>query len=89
MPYIDWKRRPFASNCPETEGELNFAITVMIQDYILRHPEGLRYKTINEVIGALEGAKAEFQRRIVGPYEDRAIAKNGDVYLTLEDLLKS
>lgn len=32
------------------------------------------------VAGAIKCAQMEFYRRVVGPYEDKAIAKNGDVY---------
>jgi hypothetical protein len=35
---------------------------------------------VNDVVGALDGAKAEFQRRVVAPYEDKKIRENGDVY---------
>jgi len=74
MPYITDKGCPKPANA----GELNYLITLLINDYITDH--GLRYSKINDIIGALEGAKAEFQRRIVGPYEDKKIEENGDVY---------
>jgi hypothetical protein len=38
------------------------------------------YQSINDVLGALEGAKLEFYRRIAAPYEDTKIQENGDVY---------
>ena len=41
---------------------------------------GNSYATINDIIGALEGAKMEFYRRVVAPYEDEKIKENGDVY---------
>lgn len=78
MPYIKQKDRTRAAHSPETAGELNFQITQAIQDYV--HRNGKSYQTINDVVGALEGAKAEFQRRVVAPYEDTKIATNGDVY---------
>jgi hypothetical protein len=78
MPYIKEKERTRASHSPETAGELNFQLTQVIQDYV--HRNGLTYQTLNDVIGALEGAKAEFQRRVIAPYEDTKIATNGDVY---------
>lgn len=58
-------------------GDLNYAFTVLAKDYISR--KGLNYQNINDVIGALEGAKAEFQRRTVAPYEDTKIIENGDI----------
>lgn len=83
MPYIKAKDKARALHSPETSGELNFQLTQVVQDYV--HRNGLTYQTLNDVVGALEGAKAEFQRRVVAPYEDIKIATNGDVYD--EDLL--
>jgi hypothetical protein len=42
--------------------------------------QGLKYKTINDILGALEGAKMEFYRRVVVKYEDSKREENGDVY---------
>lgn len=67
--------------CPSNAGELNYVITVIITEYLKR--KGLRYQQINDVVGALEGAKAEFYRRVVVPYEDKKIEENGDVYGSL------
>lgn len=78
MPYIAKEKREWAAKAPEDAGELNYVITLAIQDYV--HYKGLKYQTLNDVVGVLESAKAEFQRRIVGPYEDTKIAINGDVY---------
>lgn len=78
MPYIKQKDRARAAHSPENAGEFNYQITLAITDFVRRN--GLSYRTINDVVGALESAKAEFQRRIVGPYEDTKIATNGDVY---------
>ena len=78
MPYIKAKDKLRASYSPETAGELNYQFTNLMQDYVRRN--GLTYQTLNDVVGALEGAKAEFQRRVVAPYEDIKIATNGDVY---------
>jgi hypothetical protein len=89
MPYIKrtdreklslWQK-PDEHGCvwlPDTAGELNFCFTQHINTYL--RDKGLSYQHINDVVGALEGAKAEFQRRVVGPYEDLKIAINGDVY---------
>ncbi len=78
MPYINQHDRSIAKITPRNAGELNFAITKLCADYVLRN--GLHYANINDVIGALEGAKAEFYRRVVAPYEDTKIAENGEVY---------
>lgn len=61
----------------ENCGELNYAITVLVQTYLKN--KGLRYQNINDVIGALEGAKMELYRKVAVPYEDKKIVENGDV----------
>lgn len=82
MPYIVKDRRPdltpSSRSTPQNPGELNFQFTQLVYDYVNYH--GISYQIINDVIGALEGAKAEFQRRVVGPYEDTKIKENGDLY---------
>jgi hypothetical protein len=40
---------------------------------------GISYQRINDVMGALEGAKLELYRRTATPYEDEKIKTNGDV----------
>lgn len=60
-----------------TAGELNYAITEIIKAY---YQGGQSYQGINDVVGALEGAKIEFYRRVAVPYEDEKIKENGDVY---------
>jgi hypothetical protein len=84
MPYIDKERRnqlnPLVNyaDIPKTAGELNYVITMAIKEYIAEN--GQSYQIFNDIIGALEGAKLEFNRRIVAPYEDKKIRENGDVY---------
>lgn len=81
MPYIKQERRKelVAGSLPiETPGELNFKFTSDINYYIVN--KGLSYQTINDIVGALEGAKLEFYRRVAAPYEDTKIKENGDVY---------
>lgn len=61
-----------------SSGELNYLLTVTIETYLYNH--GMSYRTINDIMGAMEGSKLEFYRRIVIPYENLKIAENGDVY---------
>lgn len=89
MPYIKKEKR--AEIVPEVPmlgkvvdfqsidcaGDLNFAVTYMIKDYLKR--KGLNYQNINDVAGALVCINEEFHRRTVGPYEDTKIEENGDV----------
>jgi hypothetical protein len=82
MPYIAKSRRPALepSGRPETAGELNYAVTRLVDRYL--GEKGLRYQHINEAIGVLECAKLELYRRIASPYEDKKIQEEGDVYRT-------
>lgn len=86
MPYIVQSRRDeletysYSGGMPEqpqTTGELNYIITNVLREYWERHRN---YTGINDILGALEGAKLEFYRRVVVPYEDQKIKENGDVY---------
>ncbi len=84
MPYItDKRRRELAGDVSACErivnpGELNYIITLLVRDYVDR--KGLSYQHINDVLGALEGAKLEFYRRVAAPYENEKLQANGDVY---------
>jgi hypothetical protein len=77
MPYIrEEDQKPFAQLMEEidtadvqTPGELNFLITKLMVRYM--RVNGCRYQQMNDVVGVLESAKAEFQRRVVNPYEDQ------------------
>jgi len=60
-------------------GELNYLITRLCITFM--NDNGKNYQNINNVVGALEGAKIEFYRRYAAPYEDTKIKENGDVYL--------
>jgi len=86
MPYIKQERRDalhndscfdYNSNMIDA-GELNYTITSILNEYT--STKGLSYQTINDIIGALEGAKMEYYRRVAAPYENSKIALNGDVY---------
>lgn len=84
--HVDWpemssRDRPIAL---DTAGELNYAITMLISEYVRRRP--LSYAVLNDVVGVLASAQAEFQRRVVAPYEDIKRAENGDVYNCLSFL---
>ena len=87
MPYIrqDFKQFLNTKSVAEvgdlctTPGELNFVITSIVRDYFNRTDKG-NYQAINDIVGALEGAKIEFYRRVAAPYEDKKIQENGDVY---------
>ncbi len=86
MPYIDngITKREIDTRVTELmefverSGDLNFLLTRILVHYLQR--EGVCYKTMEDILGAMTGAQAEFYRRVVAPYEDAKIALNGDVY---------
>ena len=86
MPYIKAVDRPAIaqkaqelSDVINTDGELNYAITVLIHRYVKRH--NLCYGTLNLVMGVLDCVAKEFYRRVVAPYEDKKIKENTDIGL--------
>lgn len=88
MPYIEQDdRNPILrrDKIPETPGELNFAITTLVDDYTGVAGGGeVSYSGLNEIIGVLECVKLELYRRVAAPYEDQKRQENGDVYFWLE-----
>lgn len=76
MPYVSSHQKSFldpnAARKPLSPCELNYLITTVCRDYFNR-PNGGDYQAINDVLGALEGAKLEFYRRVVVPYEDENV----------------
>jgi hypothetical protein len=81
MPYIEKEARARLDrgDPPTTAGELNYAITRLVDDYLIRLG-GIRYTHLNEAVGALECAKLELYRRLAAPYEDRKMNESGEVY---------
>ena len=59
-------------------GELNYLVTKILQIYLIKNK--LSYKTLNEIIGAIECSKIEFYRREIVKYEKEKIKENGDCY---------
>ena len=89
MPYIKLYDRLLLDRghrLPSTAGELNYAITRMVDTYL---NGALSYDRINSVIGVLECAKLELYRRVAAPYENGKIHENGDVYKCNNDILKA
>lgn len=89
MPYITQEKRkemetslfPLLEYVKTTDklvaGDLNYLYSMISKVFFERKKS---YQTANDIVGALEGAKVEFQRRILAPYEDGAISRNGDMY---------
>jgi hypothetical protein len=85
MPYItlDARSRIDGGGAPENAGELNYAVTRLVDAYLVARAADagrLRYVHLNEAVGVLECAKLELYRRVAAPYEDGKIAESGDVY---------
>ena len=80
MPYIEPKIRVMlgAGVYPRDVGELTYVIQQTINNYLSEHR--LRYQALAEVLGALEGAKADFINRVLLPYETKKRKENGDVW---------
>ena len=78
MPYIMSNiKEALKTRSPVTPGELNYKLTLLCKEYWENHSN---YLGINDIIGALEGCKLEFYRRVAAPYENQKIHDNGDVY---------
>lgn len=85
MPYVSVEARDRldSGEPPEGAGELNYAVTMLVDAYLSRAAEAdgrTRYAHLNEVIGVLECAKLELYRRVAAPYEDGKREENGEVY---------
>lgn len=88
MPYVspEARRRLDAGGAPRDAGELNYAVTRLVDEYLSGRAERdgrLRYTHLNEAVGVLECAKLELYRRVAAPYEDEKREESGDVYEVL------
>ena len=87
MPYIAGviNRReldPVFNKVATTTGELNYQLTRLLMAYL--DNKGESYSTYNDISGAMNECMAEFRRRKIVPYEDKAIDKNGDIWYNEE-----
>ena len=81
MPYIkqDDRERLQTDVVPRNGGELNYAIHMLMTNYIKEH--GVSYETCKDIDGVLGNISKEFYRRKVAPYEDKKALENGDIEL--------
>lgn len=81
MPYVKEKVRKEldAGGAALKPGELTYKFQRDIQRY-LDSRGGVNYQVCTEIIGALEGMKADFIRRVLDPYEEQKQKENGDVW---------
>lgn len=85
MPYIpDEEKREMKDSIDdlemfiESKGDLNYAICELVGRLIADNDK-LSYTKMSEWIDAVHDAEAELRRRLLDPYEDKAIQRNGDV----------
>lgn len=88
MPYIAPERRPLHDDAIAVltakldagtpGGDINYIITRLLSHWIRKR--GLSYAVLADAVGVMETAKFELYRRVAGPYEDRKMENNGDVY---------
>lgn len=80
MPYLSNNRKKeiLEHKSMEVSGDLNYQVTLLVIQYL--NDKGLCYQTCNDIVGALDNAKAEFKVRVQNPYEKLKRFTNGDVY---------
>jgi hypothetical protein len=82
MPYVKQERRPDLNEViaemvyreVKVDGDLNYILYKFCKENI--KPSYNNYKNF---IGELNETVAEIRRRLLAPYEDEAIERNGDV----------
>ena len=93
MPYIASDDRPTydaeirriaerlaAQPAEARKGHANYVITQILRlGWGVASPDGESYSNYADIMGTLECAKHEIYRRWVGPYEDKAIQRHGDL----------
>ena len=90
MPYIKPIDRPdidspvsILSIHLKTWGELNYAITQVVHNFVLDkedfHGEDINYEMLAMAAMTFEMAKAEFIRTVVNPYEQKKREENGHI----------
>jgi hypothetical protein len=60
------------------DGVVNYVITTIVAR-AMKPEEGWKYLSAYKAYGTFLAAAAEFYRRLVAPYEDGAIERNGDI----------
>ncbi|MBE3139911.1 MAG: hypothetical protein IMZ53_04915 [Thermoplasmata archaeon] len=87
MPYIDKSKRVMYDDYihafelmhadKATDGELNYLVTGLCHSVIKK--QGLKYGTLNKIIGVLTCVIQELYRKIAAPYEEVKLIANGPV----------
>lgn len=67
-----------AVNNDQLSGEANYLVTKAVL-HLLKPDSGWTYDALANTIKTLECSKLEIYRRLMGPYEDGAVIRNGDL----------
>jgi hypothetical protein len=80
MPYVKREaKEALAAGVPiETPGNLTYLIQQLLKRYWKNSPQN--YQAIAEILGSLQGARFDFEQRIVKDYERLKLKANGDVW---------
>jgi hypothetical protein len=70
--------RDITDDRDKMKGIVNYLAT-LVTTLLLQPDTGWSYASMSDTIGALECAKLEVYRRLLAPYEDMAVDKNGDL----------
>ena len=62
----------------DKEGDCNYIISRIVAGG-MKPKTGWRYKWLSRAHEVFVAAGDEFSRRLLGPYEDKAVVKNGDI----------
>jgi hypothetical protein len=57
---------------------LTYKIQQLLKQYWVNSPRN--YRTIAEILGSIQGARFDFEQRIVKDYEQAKLETNGDVW---------
>ena len=84
MPYIkNGSRKVFdkyveaLQDIIESKGELNYVITRLVVGILIK--EGINYNNLSDMCSVLNDVVSEVTRRLMIPYENIKIEKNGDL----------
>ena len=62
----------------KTKGACNYVISRLVAG-AMKPDDGWSYTSLSNAAGVFDDAGNEFRRRLLDPYEDKAIEKNGDL----------
>lgn len=75
VDYLGWNNEKFDMN--DAKGEMNYVIFSIVSGFLGQF--STRYHNLQDFIGGtMTSCQQELYRRLVDPYEDKAILKNGD-----------